>query len=332
MNPYMACEIAAQAYMMSAEFRRCAQALPPPERLQMLYRLQAGQRTPTDVDVLKTVLDQSTNYSLALSVYRSNVLEREDAQIRHLREAMVSRRRLRARDGDYSRQELNSRRRETANTESNRAMAIAAGRRAMQNGPALVEQAGADPHRTVHESMLDSVYGEVVDEPHFPDADVESPDEGDNSTDETNSTDVEDFGVVPGLTNARFNPSFAELRPLVHGEARRMRGQPGFSRLSRLRDQPLNSSTLATDRGLDASTTRPEPKGNDELRVQMECKICYTQLSEVACLPCGHLVMCRWCSEQHSPCLPHDRTKPRLAAQCPVCRKGIRQKVRVYRA
>jgi hypothetical protein len=67
------------------------------------------------------------------------------------------------------------------------------------------------------------------------------------------------------------------------------------------------------------------------LKVQMECKICYTQLAEVACLPCGHLVMCRWCSEQHSPTLQQDRTRPRRAAACPVCRRGVRQKVRVYR-
>jgi hypothetical protein len=109
-----------------------------------------------------------------------------------------------------------------------------------------------------------------------------------------------------------------------------------------LSDYLHNGSDTSTDtdsdkdeesRGLDAlNTGRPEPKEDEELKVQMECKICYTQLAEVACLPCGHLVMCRWCSEQHSPTLQQDRTRPRRAAACPVCRKGVRQKIRVYRA
>ncbi|QIX00474.1 hypothetical protein AMS68_005991 [Peltaster fructicola] len=85
--------------------------------------------------------------------------------------------------------------------------------------------------------------------------------------------------------------------------------------------------------GLDAMDTgRPEPKEDDEMTMKLECRICYSQVAEVACLPCGHLVMCRWCSDQHSPTMRHDKTRPRLPASCPVCRKGIKQKLRVYRA
>lgn len=87
------------------------------------------------------------------------------------------------------------------------------------------------------------------------------------------------------------------------------------------------------EQGLDAKDSgRPEPKTDEEMTVKLECRICYSQTAEVACLPCGHLVMCKWCSEQHSPTMQHDRTRPRRAAACPVCRKGIRQKVRVFRA
>ena len=113
--------------------------------------------------------------------------------------------------------------------------------------------------------------------------------------------------------------------------------------------QPLNlddfaASPSATDsddpdsddqaRGLDAKDSgRPtEPLTDEQMTIKMECRICYTQLADVACLPCGHLVMCKWCSDQHSPVMAHDRTRPRRAAGCPVCRKGIRQKVRVFRA
>jgi len=86
------------------------------------------------------------------------------------------------------------------------------------------------------------------------------------------------------------------------------------------------------EQGLDARDSgRPEPKTDEEMTFKLECRICYSQTAEVACLPCGHLVMCKWCSEQHSPTMQHDRTRPRRAAACPVCRKGIRQKVKVFR-
>ncbi|KAG9890474.1 hypothetical protein KCU94_g15058, partial [Aureobasidium melanogenum] len=85
--------------------------------------------------------------------------------------------------------------------------------------------------------------------------------------------------------------------------------------------------------GLDAEDSgRPEPKQDADMTLKLDCKICYTQTADTACLPCGHLVMCQWCSEQHSPVMQHDRTRPRKPANCPVCRKKIKQKVRIYRA
>ncbi|KAK5135521.1 hypothetical protein LTR08_005156 [Meristemomyces frigidus] len=99
------------------------------------------------------------------------------------------------------------------------------------------------------------------------------------------------------------------------------------------RSESESEEEEAEEQGLDATDSgRPEPKGDGDMTVTMECRICYTQLAEIACLPCGHLVMCKWCSEMHSPVMAHDRTRPRRAAGCPVCRKGIRQKVRVFRA
>jgi hypothetical protein len=85
--------------------------------------------------------------------------------------------------------------------------------------------------------------------------------------------------------------------------------------------------------GLDVEDSgRPEPKEDAEMTTKLDCQICYTQTADIACLPCGHLVMCQWCSEQHSPVMQHDRTRPRKSANCPVCRKKIKQKVRIYRA
>ncbi|THV83724.1 hypothetical protein D6D27_08164 [Aureobasidium pullulans] len=79
--------------------------------------------------------------------------------------------------------------------------------------------------------------------------------------------------------------------------------------------------------GLDAEDSgRPEPKEDVDMTLKLDCKICYTQAADTACLPCGHLVMCQWCSAQHSPVMQHDRTRPRKPANCPVCRKKIKQK------
>ncbi|GAB7364293.1 hypothetical protein MBLNU230_g4838t1 [Neophaeotheca triangularis] len=88
------------------------------------------------------------------------------------------------------------------------------------------------------------------------------------------------------------------------------------------------------DLGLDAPNTgRPEPKTDEQMTVKLECRICYSQTASMACLPCGHLVMCEWCSDHHSPSSLRDRTRPMdQNASCPVCRKKIRQKFKVFTA
>lgn len=100
--------------------------------------------------------------------------------------------------------------------------------------------------------------------------------------------------------------------------------------------EPDESENESDDerQGLDAPDTgRPEePMTDEQMTVKLECQVCYSQLAIIAMLPCGHLTMCQWCSDQHSPTLDHDRTRPRRAAACPVCRKGIRQKVKVFRS
>jgi len=106
--------------------------------------------------------------------------------------------------------------------------------------------------------------------------------------------------------------------------------------LRRLRETvpPIDSDSEDDEdqQGLDKEDGRPGPRAEEELSVRMDCKVCYTQVADTACLPCGHLVLCQWCSEQHSPVMEHDKTRPRRPANCPACRKRIKQKVRIYRA
>jgi hypothetical protein len=287
-NQYMHIELLAQAFQMSAEVRRRATDLFPPERLQMLYRLQSGSRTERDVEVLKRMKEDIEIFNFALSTWRSNVSGQEDSNLAGLEGRLRQSMRIRARDGDHSREGLDARRREV----SNQAIAVAAGRQAMQTGSqALFEQMAAANQPQDNEGTR-AAYHRLH---------------------------------ANGFTSRS-----------QRGTLYRQLTLSDYLTTSSQADSDSDSDSdkdVAASRGLDARDSgRPQPKTDEELTVQMECKICYTQLAEVACLPCGHLVMCRWCSDQHSPCLQHDRTRPRRPAACPMCRKGIRQKVKVYRA
>lgn len=80
---------------------------------------------------------------------------------------------------------------------------------------------------------------------------------------------------------------------------------------------------LPVPKGLDDKTDgRPEPKEAEDLKVNLQCRACMSQLVDTTFLPCGHTVLCRWCAEQHMP-----RRVPGLA-KCPVCRNAIAQKVK----
>lgn len=139
-------------------------------------------------------------------------------------------------------------------------------------------------------------------------------------------------GSLQALQNLPTGPAFTGRT--VYPAARNALGYP-----DEMIEEPSEEEFSDSDdepqipQGLDVEDDgRPAAKEEHELVFNMGCKVCYTQVADTACLPCGHLVLCQWCSEQHSPVLPHDRTKPRNPANCPVCRKRIKQKVRIYRA
>jgi hypothetical protein len=93
-----------------------------------------------------------------------------------------------------------------------------------------------------------------------------------------------------------------------------------------IRDHPRVTENYT--KGLDnAHDGRPEPKTEEQLRVNLDCKVCFSQLVDTVLLPCGHAVMCQWCANQHVPSSKYDKTRPSKPAKCPMCRKGIKQKV-----
>ena len=43
----------------------------------------------------------------------------------------------------------------------------------------------------------------------------------------------------------------------------------------------------------------------------------------------GHCVMCEWCAAQSIPSHKTDKTRPAKPSNCPLCRKRVKQKVRL---
>lgn len=80
----------------------------------------------------------------------------------------------------------------------------------------------------------------------------------------------------------------------------------------------------------DANDDRPPPKNDDELTVKLECKVCLQQIADTACLPCGHLVLCVHCADIVIPTRDNDHTAPLKKSNCPLCRKGVTRRVRVF--
>lgn len=269
-------EVMAEAFQMSAELRRKS-GLSPIAQLNMLNRIQSGQRLEGDRNTLSSMLLEADTVQLASSIHRQDRSPGDSEQ----QNAFDEQRRRAAREGDNSRQGLDASRREAS------AFAMAAGRLAMQTGSQGVM--GQAANRAAHSSFANqsALHRALSERERL-------------------------------FTNMRGRMTDSDLRAI------------GF-------DDFASSSSDSEEEdqavGLDAKDSgRPEPKTEEEMTVQLECRICYSQTADVACLPCGHLVMCKWCSDQHSPTMQHDRTRPRRAAACPVCRKSIRQKVRVFRA
>ncbi|KAK1813722.1 hypothetical protein LTR12_011923 [Friedmanniomyces endolithicus] len=129
-------EAMAEAFQMSGEVRQRAHGMTGPERLSMLYRLQAGERTLDDVGKLQQMLWDRTTLRTAIRVHAMSGASTDDrAQAEASALTAHQQRQEAARVGDHSRQELNAQR------QAARAIAIAAGRTAMQTGPdALLQQ------------------------------------------------------------------------------------------------------------------------------------------------------------------------------------------------
>jgi hypothetical protein len=105
----------------------------------------------------------------------------------------------------------------------------------------------------------------------------------------------------------------------------------GSHRQHSLDDDGIIDRGPSSPKGLDDTTDgRPEPKEDKELTVNLECKICMSQLVDTVIIPCGHAILCRWCAEQHMPSCRLDQARVKGRPLCPMCRGVVKSKMRIY--
>ncbi|XP_067825640.1 E3 ubiquitin-protein ligase LRSAM1 isoform X2 [Heptranchias perlo] len=94
-------------------------------------------------------------------------------------------------------------------------------------------------------------------------------------------------------------------------------GLPGAEQ--RLEPAPgeIQPSAPVEDEAGPSSPGRPSAPASEEFLAQSECVVCMERESQMIFLPCGHVCCCQTCgAELHN---------------CPLCRKDIEQKIRMYR-
>ncbi|RJE20576.1 C3HC4 finger protein, partial [Aspergillus sclerotialis] len=95
--------------------------------------------------------------------------------------------------------------------------------------------------------------------------------------------------------------------------------------LRRFHDDLDTMESPSPPKGLDNQNDgRPEPKETEDMNVNLECRICMSQVVDTVLLPCGHAILCRWCAAQHMP--NQGRLYPKERWTCPICRSPVKHK------
>ncbi|KAK6335756.1 hypothetical protein TWF730_003134 [Orbilia blumenaviensis] len=92
-----------------------------------------------------------------------------------------------------------------------------------------------------------------------------------------------------------------------------------------------NNNSSQTTRSLD-HPERPDNMKEEDLKIMVDCKVCYGQIADMVLLPCAHLVLCQWCADTVAPAAPN-RPEGIVAprSNCPVCRARVEKKIKVFR-
>lgn len=72
---------------------------------------------------------------------------------------------------------------------------------------------------------------------------------------------------------------------------------------------------------------RPPPLDDKQMTKTLSCQICYSQLADIAVLPCGHMIMCEWCADTVMP-VKHSHI-PISPSKCPLCKSSVKQRYKI---
>ncbi|KAF3198056.1 hypothetical protein TWF679_002414 [Orbilia oligospora] len=138
-------------------------------------------------------------------------------------------------------------------------------------------------------------------------------------------------------TRYRHNEAIRDIANLVTGA--RESGVMGFPHRwsresgsgSNSNGRNTNNNSSQTTRTLD-NPERPDNMKEEDLKIMVDCKVCYGQIADMVLLPCAHLVLCQWCADTVAPAAPN-RPEGIVAprSNCPVCRARVERKIKVFR-
>ncbi|KAK9471534.1 uncharacterized protein V1510DRAFT_420191 [Dipodascopsis tothii] len=147
-------------------------------------------------------------------------------------------------------------------------------------------------------------------------------DSGARETDEQDGLTIEP-SVGPQWQNASRSITTTQASPLSTEALEMELSETGASQETNVTAHRRTTRTRNTQPTI---SPRPPEMPEEEL-VNIDCKICFSQVASIVFSPCNHLMSCEWCAESLAP----SRYLFTKQYGCPVCRTTIKRKIAVYR-
>lgn len=146
-----------------------------------------------------------------------------------------------------------------------------------------------------------------------------------SNTGANNATPSDSAPPDPSLTATASPPSLRTSLEQISTELSRLR--IASEAVATARDA-LRNHRVPPILSLDDQPDRPPALTDAEMTKTMACQVCYSQIADIAVLPCGHMVMCMWCADVVCP-VKHGNV-PISVTKCPMCRKGVKSRVKIH--
>jgi hypothetical protein len=137
----------------------------------------------------------------------------------------------------------------------------------------------------------------------------------------------------PSSSNATLSASASSLRSSldqITSDLSRLQAATdavASARIALARQRPPHTLLAEPTYSLD-QPDRPPPLTDAQMTRKLDCQVCYSQIADIALLPCGHMVMCQWCADIVVP-VRHGHI-PAQSSKCPMCRKAVKQRFKIH--